>query len=71
MDRKEVFEKDPRLGLPSLSALVLLSGFASLVYQVLWMRHLGLLFGNGSQAAAATLAMFFGGLGLGLSLIHI
>lgn len=65
MDRKEVFEKDPRLGLPSLSALVLLSGFASLVYQVLWMRHLGLLFGNGSQAAAATLAMFFGGLGLG------
>ena len=58
-------EKDPRLGLISLSALVLTSGFASLVYQVLWMRHLGLLFGNGSQAAAATLAMFFAGLGVG------
>ncbi len=64
-ERKKEPEKDPRMGLLSLSALVLLSGFASLVYQVLWMRHLGLLFGNGSQAAAATLAMFFAGLGVG------
>jgi spermidine synthase len=46
-------------------ALVFASGFAGLVYQVLWMKQLGLLFGNTSHAAAATLAAFFAGLGAG------
>ncbi len=46
-------------------AMVGLSGFACLVYQILWMRQLGLLFGNTSQAAALTLAVFFGGLAAG------
>jgi len=45
--------------------LVFLSGFAGLVYEVLWMKQLGLLFGNSSHAAAATLAAFFGGLAAG------
>ena len=45
--------------------LVFLSGFAGLVYEVLWMKQLGLLFGNTSQAAGATLAAFFGGLAVG------
>jgi len=45
--------------------LVFVSGFAGLVYQVLWMKQLGLLFGSTSQAAAATLAAFFAGLGAG------
>ncbi len=45
--------------------MVFLSGFASLVYQVLWMRQLGFLFGNTAQAASVTLAAFFAGLGLG------
>jgi spermidine synthase len=45
--------------------LVFASGFAGLVYQVLWMAQLGLLFGNTSHAAAATLAAFFAGLGAG------
>ena len=44
---------------------VFFSGFASLVYQVLWMKQLGLLFGNTSHAASATLAAFFGGLAAG------
>jgi spermidine synthase len=44
---------------------VFLSGFAGLVYEVLWMKQLGLLFGNTSQAAGATLAAFFGGLAVG------
>ena len=48
-----------------IAVLVLASGFAGLVYQVLWMKQLGLLFGNTSQAAAATLAAFFAGLGAG------
>jgi spermidine synthase len=45
--------------------LVFVSGFAGLVYQVLWMKQLGLLFGNTSQAAAVTLAAFFAGLAAG------
>jgi len=45
--------------------MVGLSGFACLVYQILWVRQIGLLFGNTSHAAALTLAVFFGGLSLG------
>ncbi len=45
--------------------LVLASGFAGLVYEVLWMKQLGLLFGNTSHAAAATLGAFFTGLAAG------
>lgn len=45
-----------------LQAMIFLSGFACLVYQILWMRQLGLVFGNTSHAAALTLAVFFGGL---------
>lgn len=52
-------------GGPLIVALVFASGFAGLVYQVLWMKQLGLLFGNTSHAAAATLAAFFAGLGAG------
>lgn len=42
-----------------------LSGFACLIYQILWMRQASLLYGNTSHAAALTLAVFFGGLSLG------
>jgi spermidine synthase len=48
-----------------LTALVFISGLAGLIYQVLWVKQLGLLFGNTAQAAAATLAAFFLGLGAG------
>jgi spermidine synthase len=41
------------------------SGFAGLVYQVLWMRELGRLFGSGSHAVATTLAAFFLGIAAG------
>lgn len=50
------------------SALLFLSGFAALVYQVLWMRDLAIVFGNSAQAAAVDLAVFFGGLALGAAL---
>lgn len=42
-----------------------LSGFACLIYQILWMRQTGVLLGNTSHAAALTLAVFFGGLSVG------
>jgi spermidine synthase len=45
--------------------LILLSGFTCLVFQLLWMRQLGLLFGNTAHATAMTLAVFFAGLALG------
>lgn len=45
--------------------LILLSGFAALVYQILWMRQLGLVYGNTSHAAALTLGIFFLGLACG------
>ena len=45
--------------------LLFASGFAGLVYQVLWMRELGRLFGNDAQAVATTLAAFFLGIALG------
>lgn len=45
--------------------LVFFSGLAGLVYEVLWMKQMGLLFGNTSHAAAATLAAFFAGLAAG------
>jgi spermidine synthase len=50
------------------SALLFLSGFAALVYQVLWMRDLAIVFGNSAHAAAVDLAVFFGGLALGAAL---
>lgn len=48
-----------------LLGLLFVSGFSSLVYQVLWMRELTLLFGATSYATAGTLAVFFGGLAIG------
>jgi len=47
------------------AALLFASGFAGLIYEVLWMKQLGLLFGNTSYAAAATLSAFFLGLAAG------
>lgn len=41
------------------------SGFAALLFQILWMKQLGLLFGNTSHSAGTTLAAFFAGLATG------
>lgn len=48
-----------------LAVLFFFSGFAALVYQVLWVRELGLLFGSTAQAAALAIAVFFAGIALG------
>ncbi len=45
--------------------LFFLSGATALVYEVFWMKELGLLFGNTAQASAATLCAFFLGLSVG------
>ncbi|MCD2453074.1 fused MFS/spermidine synthase [Methylicorpusculum oleiharenae] len=49
----------------ALTLLFFLSGTSALIYEVLWLKELGLLFGNTSQAMAATLTAFFLGLALG------
>lgn len=54
-----------RFETPALGALFTLSGAAALIYQVLWVRELGLLFGSTAQAAALTIAIFFAGIALG------
>ncbi|WP_217995245.1 hypothetical protein, partial [Methylogaea oryzae] len=48
-----------------VAGLYFLSGAGALLYEVCWMRALGLLFGAGSQAAAVTLTAFFLGLAAG------
>src|SRR5215470_12264601 len=45
-----------------IASLFFFSGFAALVYQVVWMRHLSLFFGSDVYAAAITLSVFMGGL---------
>ena len=46
-------------------AAILLSGFSALVYQLIWVRLLGLVFGVSSFAVATVVAVFLLGLGLG------
>jgi spermidine synthase len=49
----------------ALAAIVFVSGFCSLAYQVVWLREFRLIFGGAAPAASAVLAVFMGGLGLG------
>lgn len=46
-------------------AAFVLSGFAGLVYEVLWSRYLGLLVGHSAYAQVIVLAVFLGGMGAG------
>ena len=49
----------------ALAILFFLSGAAALVYQVLWLRLMGLVFGVTVHAATTVLASFMSGLALG------
>jgi len=48
-----------------LFLLIFASGFASLLYQVLWVREFGVLLGNTVHAVSTVLAAFMAGLGIG------
>ena len=48
-----------------LSPIIFLSGFSALIYQLIWVRLLGLVFGVSSFAVATVVAVFLLGLGLG------
>lgn len=49
-------------------ALTMLTGFSGLVYEVAWEKYLGTLLGSHSEATAAVLGIFLGGLSLGYSI---
>ncbi len=46
-------------------SLFFFSGISGLVYEVVWMRHLGVIFGNTVYATSTILAGFMGGLAIG------
>lgn len=46
-------------------AIFFISGASALLYQVAWLKYLGLVFGNTVHAAATLIAVFLAGLGLG------
>src|SRR5688572_14758935 len=54
-------------GKPALLVLLVFfaSGVAALLYQIVWLKYLGLVFGNTVYAAATLIAIFLAGLGLG------
>ncbi len=55
----------------AIYGLFFLSGFSGLVYQVIWVRLFGNVFGNTVYSAAVVTAVFMGGLGLGSYLAGI
>lgn len=48
--------------------LTVMTGFSGLVYEITWQRYLATLLGSHSEATAAVLGIFLGGLALGYSL---
>jgi spermidine synthase len=54
-----------RKGSVVLLAVFFFSGLGALLYQIVWLKYLGLIFGNTVYAAATLIAVFLGGLGIG------
>src|SRR5688572_12944847 len=52
-------------------ALTVISGFTGLAYEVTWQKYLAILLGAHSEATAAVLGLFLGGLSLGYWLFGI
>src|SRR5215468_7575935 len=50
---------------PVVLALTVISGFSGLAYEVTWQKYLAILLGAHSEATAAVLGLFLGGLSLG------
>lgn len=65
MSKKQTPSERRQFTLYALAAIVFVSGFCSLAYQVVWLREFRLIFGGAAPAASAVLAVFMGGLGLG------
>jgi hypothetical protein len=57
--------KDKRAALAAISLGFIFSGFAALVYEILFVRLLTLYLGHTTLAVSAVLAAFMGGLSVG------
>ena len=57
----------PRI--PVVAGLLFLSGACALAYQTVWFRQFRLIFGGSTDATAAVLAVFMGGLGVGSAVL--
>lgn len=64
-DVRPTIKVDPGAGKRIILLIFVLSGFAGLVYEVVWARQLVLVFGNTTQAISAILTGFFGGMAIG------
>ncbi len=53
----------------TICVMFFVSGLSALMYEVIWVRALGLIFGNTTHATATVLASFMAGLGVGSYLI--
>ena len=51
--------------------LTILTGFTGLVYEVTWQKYLATLLGSHSEATAAVLAIFLGGLAAGYAIAQV
>ena len=56
---------EPRRNFFVVALCFLLSGFAALLYEIVWMRQFAILFGTSEQALAVVLGSYMGGLALG------
>jgi spermidine synthase len=63
-----VAQSAPGKAFKFLAICFLLSGATGLIYEVVWARMLGLVFGATTIAISAVLAAFMGGLALGSAL---
>lgn len=67
---KVVSKKDSFMGMEKLlPILTFFSGVAALIYESLWMRSFGLIFGNTTHAITVILATYMGGIALGSYLV--
>src|SRR5438046_7184194 len=66
--KSTVAESAPGKGFNFLAICFLFSGATGLIYEVVWARMLGLVFGATTIAISAVLAAFMGGLALGSAL---
>ena len=65
------FKENPRLRIAILSGVLLLSGISALIFETLWLRVSGLVFGNSVWSAALILSTFMAGLALGTAIAAV
>lgn len=66
----EVEHDTPRWTVAPFYGLAFFSGVAALIYELTWVKMLSLTFGSTTLSAAAVIAAFMGGMGLGARLYH-